>query len=132
MKKVLVIHTKYQNLGGEDIAVENEVAFLEKNYNVEVLYFSNNIKNFTSLVLALFFNYNFQSNKKVFYMMTTFRPDVVYIHNLWFAGSLGIFKILNKFDSKVILKLHNLDIIVQNLFFLHLILMEIVHVMPVV
>jgi|TARA_Y100000389_G_scaffold108410_2_gene105557 glycosyltransferase involved in cell wall biosynthesis len=107
MKKVLVIHTKYQNLGGEDIAVENEVAFLEKNYNVEVLYFSNNIKNFTSLVLALFFNYNFQSNKKVFYMMTTFRPDVVYIHNLWFAGSLGIFKILNKFDSKVILKLHN-------------------------
>ena len=99
MKKVLVIHTKYQNLGGEDIAVENEVAFLEKNYNVEVLYFSNDIKNFTSLVLALFFNYNFQSNKKVFYMMTTFRPDVVYIHNLWFAGSLGIFKILNKFDE---------------------------------
>ena len=24
MKKVLVIHNKYQDLGGEDIAVENE------------------------------------------------------------------------------------------------------------
>ena len=28
MKKVLVIHNKYQDLGGEDIAVENEIKLL--------------------------------------------------------------------------------------------------------
>ena len=30
MKKILVIHTNYQNTGGEDIAVKNEVSFLKK------------------------------------------------------------------------------------------------------
>ena len=32
MKKILVIHTNYQNTGGEDIAVKNEVSFLKKNF----------------------------------------------------------------------------------------------------
>ena len=30
MKKILVVHNKYQQLGGEDIAVENEIQFLKK------------------------------------------------------------------------------------------------------
>ena len=27
MKKILVVHNKYQQLGGEDVAVENEIQF---------------------------------------------------------------------------------------------------------
>ena len=46
MKKVLIIHTKYQHIGGEDIAVENEAKFLKKNFHVETLYFSNKINNY--------------------------------------------------------------------------------------
>ena len=38
MKKILVIHNKYQNIGGEDVAVENEVEVLNKYYEVESLY----------------------------------------------------------------------------------------------
>ena len=44
MKKLLVIHNKYQIIGGEDVAVENEVNILKKHYEVEVLYFDNVIK----------------------------------------------------------------------------------------
>ena len=40
MKKILIVHTRYQNLGGEDIAVENEVDFLAKHFTVDTLYFS--------------------------------------------------------------------------------------------
>ena len=40
MKKLLVIHNKYQNIGGEDIAVQNEIEFLENNYQVEVFVLS--------------------------------------------------------------------------------------------
>ena len=29
MKKILVVHNKYQQLGGEDVAVENEIQFLK-------------------------------------------------------------------------------------------------------
>ena len=31
MKKILLIHNKYRDLGGEDIAVENEINLLKKN-----------------------------------------------------------------------------------------------------
>ena len=42
MKKILVIHNKYRQLGGEDIAVNNELLMLKKNYEVKELYFDNN------------------------------------------------------------------------------------------
>ena len=29
MKKVLIIHNKYQNIGGEDIAVDEEIEILQ-------------------------------------------------------------------------------------------------------
>ena len=38
MKKILVVHTKYQELGGEDIAVEKEIQLLEKYFDVETLF----------------------------------------------------------------------------------------------
>ena len=34
MKKILIVHNKYQNIGGEDIAVENEIEILKKYYKV--------------------------------------------------------------------------------------------------
>ena len=39
MKKVLVIHNQYREIGGEDIAVQNEVQFLKKYFEVDELYF---------------------------------------------------------------------------------------------
>ena len=39
MEKLLIIHTRYIERGGEDIAVDNEVNFLKNFYNVEVLFF---------------------------------------------------------------------------------------------
>ena len=44
MKKLLIIHNKYRNLGGEDIAVQNEIEILSKYYDLEILYFSNEIE----------------------------------------------------------------------------------------
>ena len=46
MKKMLIIHNNYQDIGGEDIAVENEIKLLSKYFDVRVIYFSNNINNF--------------------------------------------------------------------------------------
>ena len=38
MKKILVIHNRYQNIGGEDIAVDNEIALLKENFEVKELF----------------------------------------------------------------------------------------------
>ena len=36
-----------------------------------------------------------------------FAPDIAYVHNTWFKGSLGIFKALEKKNIQTVLKLHN-------------------------
>ena len=56
MKRILVLHNKYQNIGGEDIAVENEIVFLKKFYNVETLFFKNELRNILDLKYLLFSN----------------------------------------------------------------------------
>ena len=105
--KILVIHNNYQNVGGEDIAVESEINLLKKYYEVEVLYFENNYKNILSLIFSFLFNSNLNSNKELKKIIKVFKPDVAYIHNTWFTASVGIFKLLSKNGIKTLIKVHN-------------------------
>jgi len=107
MKKILIIHTKYMNTGGEDIAVDNELKLLNKNYEVKFLSFQNSLSNIISELLSFILNSNFQSNKKLKNVLKDFDPDIAYVHNTWFKGSLGLFKILKKNNIKTVIKLHN-------------------------
>ena len=65
MKKILVVHNKYRYIGGEDIAVDNEIALLRKHFDVSELYFDNDIKNVFTQFFYFLFNSNFKS-KKIF------------------------------------------------------------------
>ena len=107
MKKILIVHTKYQNIGGEDIAVENEVRFLEKYFDVKSLYFTNKIENYFNDLSLFILNKNRKSMKKLENMIDSFKPDYVYVHNTWFKGSIGIYKVLLDRNIQAILKLHN-------------------------
>lgn len=108
MKKILFIHTFYQNKGGEDIAVENELNLLKEVFEVETLFFSNNIKNYFLEFFSFVLNRNIKNQRSLNQKISEFQPDIVYVHNTWFAASLGIFDVLKKRDVKVLLKLHNL------------------------
>lgn len=108
MKRILVIHTKYTITGGEDIAVENEVSALKKYFDVETLYFSNKLnENIFKQVFYFLTNKNPQANMLLINKLNSFEPDLVYIHNTWFKPSLGIFKVLDRYKVKYILKIHN-------------------------
>ena len=61
MKKILLIHNTYRNLGGEDIAVASEVEILKKHYDVKEIYFSNLDTSHTKLLMLLLFNRNRRS-----------------------------------------------------------------------
>ena len=63
MKKILIIHNKYRLTGGEDIAVENEVEFLKKRFQIKTLYFSNDITSYFYQLIWFIFNKNTKSNK---------------------------------------------------------------------
>ncbi len=107
MEKILIVHTNYQNIGGEDIAVKNEISFLEKYFQVETLLYSNVVKNYFLQAVFFLFNKNINSMNILEQKISEFKPDIVYVHNTWFKASLGIFKILSKKKIKTIIKLHN-------------------------
>ena len=64
MKKILVIHNTYRNIGGEDIAVENEIELLENEFHVQTIYYSNKYVNFLSQIFSFILNQNNESMKK--------------------------------------------------------------------
>lgn len=107
MEKILIIHNKYRNVGGEDVAVDNEVKFLKKYFQVETLYFENTISNIFFDVLSFIFNSNSNSKKILKKSLYKFNPDYVYVHNTWFKASLSIFQLLEKRNIPTIVKLHN-------------------------
>jgi len=107
VKKILVVHNNYRDLGGEDIAVKNEIKFLKKYYQVETLLFSNKTNNIISNIFSLILRNNINSNNKLKLAISNFKPDLIYIHNTWFHASLGIFDIAKKANVQTIVKLHN-------------------------
>jgi glycosyltransferase involved in cell wall biosynthesis len=107
MKKILVIHNKYRLTGGEDIAVSKEIELLKQKFEVKVLFFDNTIKNYLKQIFWFLLNSNTDSNKQVKQILKEFSPDIAYVHNTWFKGSLGIFRILKESNISTVLKLHN-------------------------
>lgn len=107
MKNILVVHTRYKNIGGEDIAVEAEIQFLRRHYEVEVLYFDNSITNIFHDIKSFFNSKNTKSIELLKLKLKDNKPDLVYIHNTWFKASLGIFEFLNTEGIPILLKLHN-------------------------
>ena len=41
--KILLIHNKYREVGGEDIAVANEISFLRQRHEIKTIYFENKV-----------------------------------------------------------------------------------------
>lgn len=108
MKKVLVINTKYRNLGGEDTNILEELKLLSTKYIVEYLEYSNTSKIEIFDLISFVTNSNFKSNKLLKKKIKEFSPDIVYVHNLWFKGSLGILKKLNSMQNITVLhKIHS-------------------------
>ena len=131
MKKILFLHNRYLEPGGEDVAVQNEIDFLKKFYKVDVLYFQNNTKNIFFIVLSLIFVNNIFSNKKISKKIKSFQPDLVYVHNTWFKLSLGFVNIIKKESIPILFKIHNFRLAARILLVLRNTLMVKSIVMPV-
>ncbi len=115
MKKVLLLHNFYKNYGGEDSVVEDEVKFLNNYVELDTLFFENKgsvIRDSYNVVSTN--RTNFISKRKLQEKINDFRPDIVYIHNLWFAASLGLLDFLENQGIPVVLKIHNLKLFCAN------------------
>ncbi len=103
--RVLFIHTAYKFRGGEDTVVEEEIDLLRSHaVTVDLVSFSNE-GNVAANLLQLPFN--IQSYKKTIRKINEFRPDVVHIHNLHFAGSASIIYAIKKCKVPFVMTVHN-------------------------
>lgn len=103
--KILLIHTYYKFKGGEDSVVANEIELLRsQGVEVELLSFNNDHHSLLKLLLLPF---NFSTYFKVKEKIISFKPDVVHLHNLHFAGTAAIVYAVSQFKLPLVYTLHN-------------------------
>lgn len=103
--KILFIHTKYRERGGEDSVVDSEVQLLRENgYEVDVLLFKNGRHTLFNLLLLPF---NPFSYFKVIKAIRKSKPDVVHMHNLHFAASGSAIWAISRMKIPMVRTLHN-------------------------
>ena len=95
MKKILIIHNKYREVGGEDIAVENEIELLQSSYKVETLIFENDIRNYFMQFFYFLINRNFKSEKELIKKLENLEK----ITNIMFSNKR---KMVNKNIKKIL------------------------------
>lgn len=112
--RILLIHNKYQQKGGENVVFEAECELLEKNgHTVEKVLFDNlHIKtSWNKFMAGIKSLYNFDSAAVVEDAIKSFKPDLIHVHNLFPLASPSIFYVAEKHAVPVIATLHNYRLI---------------------
>lgn len=100
--RILLIHNKYLNYGGEDAVVDNEFRLLgERGMVVKRIFFDNVAINPSKLF------YNKDSYKIIDNAIQEFLPDVIHIHNIFYQASPSILYAAKKRNIPVVMTLHN-------------------------
>jgi glycosyltransferase involved in cell wall biosynthesis len=104
--KILIIHCRYQQRGGEDFVVEEELKILSAEHEVEALLFQNEAgwKGALSMIL---YPINFLATKKVRHKIRSFQPDIIHLHNLHYAAGPLIIRTVKSAGIPVVMTLHN-------------------------
>ena len=55
----------------------------------------------------LHFNRNYLASLKLKKIVRDFKPEIAYVHNTWYKGSLSVFHTLSKLKIPYFIKLHN-------------------------
>lgn len=115
--KILQIHNKYQQYGGEDAVLKLEYELLLKNGNiVEQLIFDNNSIQSIIDKLSLIYKtiYSYKSRKIVKEKIAEFKPDVIHVHNFFPIASPSIFAAAKQMNIPIVMTFHNYRLICAN------------------
>jgi len=104
--RILIIHTHYQDPGGEDAVFRHEKALLATTEEVFPLTFRNR-KGWRGAWQTLWSPWNVWAGNRVKRAIRNYRPDIVHIHNLHYAiGPIAI-RIAKRCGLPVVMTLHN-------------------------
>lgn len=117
--KILFIHTKYlHSAGGEDTTVQAESDLMRsKGHDVRVHFFDNanlggGIKG--KLTAGISAVYNRSSAEEIRKVLLGFAPDVVHVHNFFFAASPSVLREVHRHRIPLVVTIHNYRLICAN------------------
>ena len=123
--KILVIHNRYRDPGGEDSVVEAEVAMLrqEAGASVRTLVFDNaasrSVSGRVGQSLALLeASWSLRSAREVEQELRKFQPDLVHVHNFWFKATPSVHGMVARCGVPCVQTLHNFRLLCVNAQFL--------------
>ena len=112
--RVLQIHNRYRQAGGEDVVVHAEAELLRaQGWEVVQHLADNPTGTLPSLVALAQAPANRGSARAVDEMVRTVEPDVVHIHNTWFQLSPAVAKAAHR-HAPVVLTVHNYRLMCAN------------------
>ncbi|GAP72520.1 glycosyltransferase family 4 protein [Candidatus Symbiothrix dinenymphae] len=118
--KFLIIHTRYRFQGGEDSVVVAEKKLLEDSrHTVSLLSFENSYNKIKALWLFFISFFNAISYLTVIKAIKEFHPDVIHVHNWYFAASPAVFIAAHRMNIPVVYTLHNYRLLCPSAILLH-------------
>lgn len=115
--RVLIVHNRYQQSGGEDAAVERDIASLTRaGHPVEAMVFENDSIASASARLwtALEAAHAPRAIARVRAAVTRFQPEVVHVHNFFPLVSPGVHAAVRRMGVATVQTLHNFRLVCAN------------------
>jgi glycosyltransferase involved in cell wall biosynthesis len=112
--RILIIHNRYKEAGGEDavFAEEAKLLFTKENIVDSIEFDNKEIRTGRQrLLTGLGILYNFKSASILEEKLLSFYPDIIHIHNFMVAASPSLFYVARKFGIPVVVTLHNYRLI---------------------
>lgn len=117
--RVLVVHNRYLQRGGEDSVVDSEVCLLrERGHAVELFERSSKALSASPLVMAKDLVWNAAIGRELANALARFRPDVVHVHNTFPLMSPAVYWAAADAHVPVVQTLHNFRMMCLNALFL--------------
>ena len=112
--RILLVHNRYTQFGGEDTTYLGEKALLEANgQHVDALEFSNEEVQGAAGKLGLLWRafYNPEAARRLREKVAGFKPDVIHVHNFFYVASAAIFIEARRLGVPVVATIQNYRLI---------------------
>jgi glycosyltransferase involved in cell wall biosynthesis len=113
--RVLQLHTRYRQAGGEDAVVGAEADVLRRSGHEVVQYQVRNPPGAAGATRSLAMSpWNPFQARSVLHLAEQVRPDVAHVHNTWFAMSPAVLWALHRAGVPTVITLHNYRLVCAN------------------
>ncbi|MDI6695065.1 MAG: glycosyltransferase family 4 protein [Anaerolineales bacterium] len=123
--KILIVHNHYRQHGGEQVAVEAQIALLRKRGHRVILYIRDNTEIernglWQKATFPFETIFSWRTYREIQTLVSSENPDVAHIHNVFHRISPAVYRALKKTDVPIVQTVHNFRFLCPNaLFYTH-------------